>query len=312
MTNSLELPIAVFGATGAQGAPVARALLAARRPVRVIVRDPAKARPLADQGAEVAVADLTDTSALTTALTGVSGAFIHLPSVPDMEFIQSAARSVATALVAARVPVSVYTSSGAVASRATKLPLFDTRNEAKDRLLTSGASIIFFEPVSYLGNLCSPFAAPPIVRADELRYPPFPASHRQPWVSVEDQARLALLALDRPDLAGRTFGVGEQLTGLELALGLSNALGKTITCNPFSPATLAQTLVPMLGERLATALEHDYRLMEKREPAINLDVDTARITTELGTQYTDVATWAGSQPWDAMAEAGVFLFPDLK
>ena len=84
-----NLPVAVFGATGAQGGPVVQALLDAGRPVRAVVRNPDKAQSLKERGAEVAVAD-----ALTAALRGVSGAFIHLPFLPVMDFIAPAAQAV--------------------------------------------------------------------------------------------------------------------------------------------------------------------------------------------------------------------------
>lgn len=311
MTNVADhLPVAVFGATGAQGGPVVQALLDAHRAVRVIVRDPGKARPLAERGAEIAVAELTDPDALTAALQGVSGAFVHLPFIPVEAFVRPAARALSTALVAARVPLSVFSTSGPVATQVTGVSSLDTKAEAKRLLLASGAPVIFFEPAGYLANLSAPFAAPPVVKSGELRYP-LPATHRQPWVSVEDQARLALLALARPDLAGRTFGLGAQLTGPELAAGLSEGLGRPVRFTPVSPATFAATVTPMLGPDLAAALDHDYTLIGARGPGIDLDVDTSVITRELGTAYTSVAQWATTQPWEAMAEVGAFLFPDL-
>ncbi len=305
-----NLPIAVFGATGAQGGPVVQALLDAGRPVRAVVRNPDKAQSLKERGAEVAVAELTDADALTAALRGVSGAFIHLPFLPVMDFIAPTAQALAIALVEAEVPLSVFSTSGPVATHVTGVGSLDTKAEAKRVLQASGAPLIVFEPAGYLANLSTPFAAPPVVKAGELRYP-LPAAHRQPWVSVEDQARLALLALEYPDLAGRSFGVGAQLSGSELAAGLSEGLGQQISYVPVSPATFAATVTPMLGPDLAAALEHDYGLMGARGPGIDLDADTSVITTELGTEYTGVARWAAEQPWEAMAGAGAGLFPDL-
>jgi uncharacterized protein YbjT (DUF2867 family) len=310
MKNTDHLPIAVFGATGAQGGPVVRALLDAGRPVRVIVRDQSKAQPLAERGAEVAVAELTDADALTAALSSVSGAFAHLPFVPVMEFIRPATQALSKALVAAQVPLTVFSTSGSVPSKPTGVASFDTKAEAKRILLASGAPLIVFEPAGYLANLSAPFVAPPIVKAGELRYP-LPAAHRQPWVSVEDQARLAVLALGRPDLAGRTFGIGAQLTGSDLAAGLSQGLGRPVTYAPVSPATFAATVTPMLGADIAAALDHDYSLLGARGSGLDLDLDTTILTAELNTAYTSVGQWAKTQPWEAMAEAGTFLFPDL-
>jgi nucleoside-diphosphate-sugar epimerase len=59
------------GATGFLGAALTRRLLADGEQVRVLARSPTKARPLAEQGAEVIVGDITDTSAVAAAVDGV-------------------------------------------------------------------------------------------------------------------------------------------------------------------------------------------------------------------------------------------------
>lgn len=70
---------AVAGVSGHTGQVVAETLLRAGAPVRVIVRDAAKAAPWAARGAEVAVVDLCDAAALAAALAGVDGAWLLLP-----------------------------------------------------------------------------------------------------------------------------------------------------------------------------------------------------------------------------------------
>lgn len=60
----------VTGVTGRTGAVAAQALIDAGVAVRVVVRDRAKAARWAEQGAEVAVADLADSAALTRAFAG--------------------------------------------------------------------------------------------------------------------------------------------------------------------------------------------------------------------------------------------------
>lgn len=67
---------AVLGVSGNTGKVVAERVLG--RGARVVVRDAEKGRPWADK-AEVAVADLLDTAALTAALRGVDGAYVLLP-----------------------------------------------------------------------------------------------------------------------------------------------------------------------------------------------------------------------------------------
>jgi uncharacterized protein YbjT (DUF2867 family) len=73
----------VTGITGKVGAAVARCLLAADQPVRAVIRDRNKSAPWARLGCDIAVADLEDTAALTTAFAGTAGVFAMLPPVFD-------------------------------------------------------------------------------------------------------------------------------------------------------------------------------------------------------------------------------------
>jgi uncharacterized protein YbjT (DUF2867 family) len=70
---------AIAGVTGHVGAVAAETLLAQGKQVRVIVRDAAKGAAWAKRGAEVVVATFGDAAALSSALTGVEGAFLLLP-----------------------------------------------------------------------------------------------------------------------------------------------------------------------------------------------------------------------------------------
>jgi uncharacterized protein YbjT (DUF2867 family) len=72
----------ITGATGNTGSVAAETLLAAGKKVRVVVRDAAKAKGLAERGAEVFTADLNDEAALTRAFEGADGVFVLSP--PDV------------------------------------------------------------------------------------------------------------------------------------------------------------------------------------------------------------------------------------
>jgi uncharacterized protein YbjT (DUF2867 family) len=74
---------AVTGITGKVGAAVARSLLSADQPVRAVVRDRSRSAPWTQLGCEIAVADLSDTEALTAAFAGTAGVFAMLPPVFD-------------------------------------------------------------------------------------------------------------------------------------------------------------------------------------------------------------------------------------
>src|SRR5258707_13153368 len=74
---------AVTGITGKVGAAVARSLLSADQPVRAVVRDRSRAAPWARLGCDIAVAELSDTEALTAAFAGTAGVFAMVPPVFD-------------------------------------------------------------------------------------------------------------------------------------------------------------------------------------------------------------------------------------
>ncbi len=75
----------VTGATGNTGSVVAKTLLEKGLPVRVIVRNRAKAAELEQLGAEIAVADLHDAAALTEALQGGKVVYLMNPPAPESE-----------------------------------------------------------------------------------------------------------------------------------------------------------------------------------------------------------------------------------
>ena len=74
---------AVTGITGQVGSALGKQLLAAGLPVRAVVRDKAKGATWSARGAEVALADLNDSAALTLAFTGAEAVFVLLPPTFD-------------------------------------------------------------------------------------------------------------------------------------------------------------------------------------------------------------------------------------
>ena len=105
---------AVTGVTGKVGAAVARSLLSADQPVRAVVRDRSRGAPWAQLGCDIAVADLSDTEALTAAFAGAAGVFAMVPPVFDpapgfpeaMAFINSLGAALARAKPARVVALS--------------------------------------------------------------------------------------------------------------------------------------------------------------------------------------------------------------
>ncbi|MGW6062276.1 NmrA/HSCARG family protein [Streptomyces sp. NPDC055189] len=79
-------PVLVTGGTGRQGGATVQALLAARKPVRALVRDPHAdgAKALRAQGAELITGDLTDPDSLDRAVRGAGAVFsVQMPPFTD-------------------------------------------------------------------------------------------------------------------------------------------------------------------------------------------------------------------------------------
>jgi uncharacterized protein YbjT (DUF2867 family) len=69
----------VLGASGNTGHIVAKNLLARGQKVRVVGRNAARLQPLAGDGAEIFIGDVTDAQALTRAFKGAESAYVMIP-----------------------------------------------------------------------------------------------------------------------------------------------------------------------------------------------------------------------------------------
>jgi uncharacterized protein YbjT (DUF2867 family) len=105
----------IMGTSGNTGSVVADTLLGQGHSVRVVARDPSKAKRFADRGAEVAIADVTDTAALARAFAKADGVYVLVP--PNMAaasfrgYQRAAAEAIANAAKTAAVPHVVLLSS---------------------------------------------------------------------------------------------------------------------------------------------------------------------------------------------------------
>jgi NAD(P)H dehydrogenase (quinone) len=70
---------AITGVTGNVGGELARNLLAAKKPVRAVVRDARKGAEWAGFGCEVAIANIGDVAAMAAAFEGAEGVFVMVP-----------------------------------------------------------------------------------------------------------------------------------------------------------------------------------------------------------------------------------------
>ena len=192
-TNKLYV---VTGVTGRTGSSAAKTLLNAKKRVRVVVRDESKAKEWVTLGAEVAVADLSDSSALAKAFTGADGAYIVSPPQYWSEtlFMQAElmAQSIAKAAKMAKLPKLVVLSSiGAHKSNNTG---WIAMNRTLEKALNvSGVAVAFLRAAYFMENWA------PLLKVALRRgqLPSFlsPVDRTLPMIATADIGRIAAFTL---------------------------------------------------------------------------------------------------------------------
>ena len=256
MTTSKR--IAVFGATGAQGGGLARAILDDPNggfSLRAITRnvDSDKARELAAAGAEVVAADLDDAASVERALQGAYGAYCltnfweHFS--PEKELSQ--ARNLAQAAKAAGVQHVIWSTLEDTRRKVPlddarmptlmghyKVPHFDAKGEAEAFFREAGVPTTFLLTSFYWDNLIH-FGMEPKAGPDGVLQFVLPMDDaRLPGIAAEDIGRSAYgIFKAGPAMIGKTIGIaGEHLSGAEMASALAAALGREVRHAAVTPA----------------------------------------------------------------------------
>lgn len=241
--------VAVTGATGQLGGGVAAALAAHDVPLRLLVRDAARAPRL--PGAEVAVATYADGAAVAAALTGIETVFM-VSGAEELDRL-AAHRSFVDAAVAAGVRRIVYTSFFAAAADAT-FTLARDHWHTEQHIRAAGGPFTFLRDNLY-ADVLVPFAGPDGVLLGPAGDGRVSAVARR---DVVDAAVTVLLAAaGAPGGPGGTAPSGSphdgrtyDLTGPEsLSLAdaariISEATGRTVR---YEPQTVAQAFASRAG-----------------------------------------------------------------
>lgn len=240
MTNIL-----VYGATGAQGRPVARQLLEAGHKVRILLRPNQQADDLVAMGAEPVIGDMADPVSLDHASAGIEGVFLLVPWFdPKVDY----GIKVIDAAVRAGVRRIVWNASGAIPPMETGNPGIDMRREIIKHLEASGLDFAALQPTVYMENLLGPWTAPEVVSKDRVAYP-IPNSVRLQWISHEDAAAFVVAAFDQLPPGGHRIEIcgPETLTGNDIADRFSRALGRPIAFRPMPPKEFGQIMDNAFG-----------------------------------------------------------------
>ena len=245
--------ITVFGATGAQGGGLVRAICndpASEFTARAVTREPDsdKAKALAQLGAEVVYGDLGDEASVHKALEGSYGAYFvtffwaHMSA--EREKIEAALfakaakqagikHAIWSTLEDTRELVPLNDDRMPNIDKIYKVPHFDAKAEADKYFIDAGVPTTFFNCSFYWDNFIY-FGAGPKRGEDGKLYLTLPIGDaKMAGVGSEDIGKCAYGVFKDPaKYIGEYIGIaGEQLTGNEMADALSKALGEPVSYN---------------------------------------------------------------------------------
>jgi NAD(P)H dehydrogenase (quinone) len=145
---------AITGITGNVGGELARTLLAAKQPVRAVVRDMGQGAAWAERGCDLARADIGDAAALAAAFQGVEGVFVLVPPnfdpEPGFPEAHATAGTLRFALEQARPGKIVYLST--IGAQATQTNLLSQHTIIERVLGELPIPIAFLRPRWFMEN----------------------------------------------------------------------------------------------------------------------------------------------------------------
>jgi len=205
---------------GKVGTEAVRSLILRGAPVRVLVRDPGKARALADAGAEVAVGDLDVPASVDEAMAGVAGVVLVSPAVPAQELNVIAS--------AARAGVGHVVKASSKASADSPIARRRGQTEIEAGLAASGLAHTLLRSNAYMQNVLT--LAPAI--AATSGFGSAAGKGRTGMVDARDVGAVAAaIAASPASHAGKTYWLTgpELISNYDIAAVLSELLGRTIT-----------------------------------------------------------------------------------
>ncbi|WP_316815101.1 NmrA/HSCARG family protein [Pedobacter nyackensis] len=249
--------IVIFGATGAQGGSLARAILNdsnSEFAVRAVTRDTEsdKAKELAKMGAEVVAGDIDNIQSIKRALENAYGAyfvtFFWAHFSPEKEMAE--AKNMATAAKEAGLKHVIWSTledvrkyvpldddSMPTLQEKYKVPHFDAKGESDQYFIDAGVPVTFLLTSYYWDNLIY-FGMGPKRAEDGKLYLTFPMGDKKmSGIAASDIGKCAYGIFKKgQEMVGKRVGiVGEQLSCTEMAEVLSESLGEKVSYNEVTP-----------------------------------------------------------------------------
>ena len=282
--------ILVFGATGAQGGSIARALLKRGQfDVRAFTRNPESpgARQLRDAGAEVVKGDLDDRASIRAALEGVYGVFGVTNFWEHFDREERQGKNLVNAVAGSKVEHFILSSLPPIANAtggALKSPHFDIKAEHEEYAKSLGIPSTFVHVAFYFENFLAFFPPRPTGNgAFQLGFPqgdtPLAA------ISVEDVGDIVAPLFEQPDLyIGKTLALaGDELPAAEYAAAMTRTVGADI-----SYAHVPREVYARLGFPGAEDLADMFEFYRLHIPRRTSDIEACRA---IAPELQNFETW---------------------
>lgn len=275
----------IHGATGAQGAPLIKRLLAAGQPAFAAVRNAATA-----DGLPTVVVDNASVDSLVAAYRGADGVFFHLPLAAEADRVQYAHNFAQAIAIARPARVIISTSGNVIDEPGSPAQVPDDSAVAVlvREVTRTGVSCAVVAPRLYLENLLLPTQFGAVQAEGVLRYP-LRAEYPVSWSSHLDVALVAerLLLDTTTGIVG--LGHAPGLTGADLAAGFAAHLGKPVRYEAITPEAFGDMITPLFGAGAAAGVVAGYQAKAQTGGCVIADATSAQAL--LGLQPRSVQQW---------------------
>ncbi|MGA2353547.1 MAG: NAD(P)H-binding protein [Terriglobales bacterium] len=194
----------ILGASGNTGYVAARKLLSQGQKVRAVGRNAAHLQPLAAEGAEIFIADVTDAGGLTRALQGAESAYVMIPPNPSSNDFRAFQETVSDAIAAAvknsRVANVVTLSSIGADKSAGTGPVVGLRNLEEKLNSVEGLNVLHLRAGYFMENTLAQVGA---IRMMGSTVGPVRPDLKLPMIATRDIGDAAADALLRLEFRGK-------------------------------------------------------------------------------------------------------------
>jgi uncharacterized protein YbjT (DUF2867 family) len=194
----------ILGASGNTGYVAARKLLSQGQKVRAVGRNAAHLQPLAAEGVEIFIADVTDAGGLTRALQRAESAYVMIPPNPSSNDFRAFQETVSDAIAAAvknsRVANVVTLSSIGADKSAGTGPVVGLRNLEEKLNSVEGLNVLHLRAGYFMENTLAQVGA---IRMMGSTVGPVRPDLKLPMIATRDIGDAAADALLRLEFRGK-------------------------------------------------------------------------------------------------------------